>query len=540
MIILGGILGLIVGVMLVVILFFGRSLFTISGSETTIDTPAPIVTLEVPASVTGQPAATNTAEPTPTVATAVPTTASTAEATQTSTATPTPITISNTSVQYIQAQTDVNIRSGPGTGYSIVGYIAAGQTALVTGVNNPSGWWRVICPDGTIGSCWVTGSSQYTRPTGSPATAVPTPTPTSAGCFDRAALLADVTVPDNTQFAPTTGFNKTWRLKNTGTCTWENSYQIVHAGGHLLGAVSSVFSLNQTVAPGQTADITISMVSPSTTGVFQSDWKLQNSKGQIFGLGQNGSPFYVKIIVTNPTPTTTIAGVVYQDLNQNGVYDSGELLMGNREVRLMFGPACHVISDAIATTLSGSDGVYTFKGNYNGSFCVGLAGSGGLDDVVGVNVTSGQVLNGINLKAHVPNGSISGFVWNDYCFVPDGSGEPQGNCVPDGGSFRADGMIQPTEVNIAGVTVLMKLGGCANNNNVPVAAVTGSNGGYTFGNLQPGTYCIYIEATSPPNQPILLPGVFTFPQLNVWYHQLTISAGENVYSVNFGWDYQFG
>jgi hypothetical protein len=529
--------------MLVAALLLGRSLFTITDSETTFETPPPVVVVETPASPTSSPTATNTAEPTNSVATAEPTTNSTIAATQAApTAGPTNnIVVSTTSVQYIQAQTDVNIRSGPGTGYNIVGYIAGGKTAKVTGVNSATGWWRVICPDDSTGSCWVTGSSQYTKPANAPGSS-PTaaPSPTSSVCSDIAALVADVTVPDNTQFAPNTGFNKIWRLKNTGTCTWNNSYQIVHAGGHLLGAISSVFPLNQTIAPGQTADITISMVSPGTPNSYQSDWKLQNPQGKVFGLGANANPFFVKIIVTAPAPTTTIAGIVYQDLNLNGVYDGGEPLMANREVRLSLGPACHVTGNTITTALSGNDGVYTFKGNYNGSYCVGLTGNQGLEDVVGVNVTTGQVLTSINLKAFIPSGSISGFVWNDYCQLADSGNLPEGNCVPDGlGSYRADGMIQPTEVNIAGVTVLMQLGSCFNNNNVAVSAVTDASGRYTFGNLQPATYCISIDATAPTNQQILLPGGWTFPQVNIWYQEITLTAGANAYSVNFGWDYQF-
>jgi hypothetical protein len=352
--------------------------------------------------------------------------------------------------------------------------------------------------------------------------------------------VADVTVPDNTQFAPNTGFNKTWRLRNSGTCTWTNSYQIVHAGGHLLGAVSTIFSLNQTVAPGQTADITINMVSPATANTYQSDWKLQNAQGQIFGLGTNGNPFYVKIVVTGPAPTTTIAGVVYQDLNQNGSYEVGEPLMANREVRLIAGTACHVAGTPAATTLSGADGVYTFKGNYNGNYCVGLAGNGGLDDVVAVAVSTGQVLTNVHLKAPVPNGSIGGFVWNDFCRLSDSGNEPEGNCVAnEQGGYRADGMIQPTETYIAGVTVLLQLGSCWNNNNVPVSAVTDGTGRYTFGSLQPDTYCVSINALAPGNLEILLPGDWTFPQPGVWFQEITLLGGENAFTVNFGWDYQF-
>ena len=77
----------------------------------------------------------------------------------------TAVTVLNTNVQYVIALTDVNVRSGPGTGYDIISWIADGQTAKVTGVSSDNSWWRVICPDDTIGSCWVTAESAFTLPT---------------------------------------------------------------------------------------------------------------------------------------------------------------------------------------------------------------------------------------------------------------------------------------------------------------------------------------------------------------------------------------
>lgn len=73
-----------------------------------------------------------------------------------------------TQVQYVRALQDVRMRSGPGTQFSIIGFIAAGQTGKVTGVNSNRSWWRVICPDGSLGSCWVSAASNLTSPADSP------------------------------------------------------------------------------------------------------------------------------------------------------------------------------------------------------------------------------------------------------------------------------------------------------------------------------------------------------------------------------------
>ena len=75
-----------------------------------------------------------------------------------------PGTAQPTDVQYVLAQQDVPIYGGPDVQYSIVGSIAAGQTAKVTGVSADNTWWRVICPDGTTGDCWVSADPAWTQP----------------------------------------------------------------------------------------------------------------------------------------------------------------------------------------------------------------------------------------------------------------------------------------------------------------------------------------------------------------------------------------
>jgi hypothetical protein len=198
-----------------------------------------------------------------------------------------------------------------------------------------------------------------------------------------------------------------------------------------------------------------------------------------------------------------------------------------------------VAQNPLAVAYSGADGVFTFKGPYSGSYCVGLNGVDGLEDVQVVTVSPGQIITNLHLRAFAPLGSISGYVWNDYCAHSGSSNVLVGNCVADGnGGYRADGMVQPTEVNIPGVTVLLQWGSCLNNNAVPVSAITDGNGRYDFGTLNAGTYCISINAQSNSNANILLPGWWTFPQFNSWYQEITLTPGANAYSVNFGWDYQ--
>ena len=129
----------------------------------------------------------------------------------------------------------------------------------------------------------------------------PPPPPPSSSC-DKAAFVADVTVPDYTVFAPNTAFTKTWRLKNVGTCTWTTSYKLVWVSGSPIGATYPV-ALATSVAPGQTVDVSANMVAPSTAGTYQGNWMLQNASGTNFGIGSAGtSQFWVLIRVSGTPP----------------------------------------------------------------------------------------------------------------------------------------------------------------------------------------------------------------------------------------------
>ena len=159
-------------------------------------------------------------------------------------------------------------------------------------------------------------------PISTPTVGPGTPTaiyPPPADC-DRAQFIADVTVPDGTYIAPGATFTKTWRLKNVGTCTWTTSYSLLFDTGTQMGGPNSV-NLPQSVAPGQTTDLTITLTAPSTAGEYRGYWKFKDNNGTPFGIGWAGTKsWWVDIIVSStasitstPIPGTPIstAGMVY-------------------------------------------------------------------------------------------------------------------------------------------------------------------------------------------------------------------------------------
>jgi photosystem II stability/assembly factor-like uncharacterized protein len=129
----------------------------------------------------------------------------------------------------------------------------------------------------------------------------PPPTIQPSGC-DRASFVADVTVPDNTTFSPGAAFSKTWRLKNSGYCTWTTSYKLMFYSGEQMSAPTSV-NLPWNVYAGQTVDLTVSMAAPGAPGQYRGFWALANTGGTMFGIGANASnPFWVQINVAGDMP----------------------------------------------------------------------------------------------------------------------------------------------------------------------------------------------------------------------------------------------
>jgi hypothetical protein len=141
-----------------------------------------------------------------------------------------------------------------------------------------------------------------------PPTAIPTssPTataaPTSTGCQDTAQYISDDGM-DGTTYAPNTPFTKTWTVKNTGTCTWDSNYLVFQISGTTMTQQPGywIVQQGQTVAPGQTVNISVGMTSPVENGNYASYWGLKKENGQLMPIqgGANGNSFYVKIKVND-------------------------------------------------------------------------------------------------------------------------------------------------------------------------------------------------------------------------------------------------
>lgn len=132
-----------------------------------------------------------------------------------------------------------------------------------------------------------------------------TPSITPVPC-NRAEFVSDVNYPDKTNVLPGTSFTKTWRLQNTGSCTWTSGYSVVYVQGDRMSAPDFNPVTSGSVASGAQVDASMPLVAPGVPGTYRGDFMLRAPDGTRFGIGPAGnSVFWVEIVVPTPTATST-------------------------------------------------------------------------------------------------------------------------------------------------------------------------------------------------------------------------------------------
>ena len=103
-----------------------------------------------------------------------------------------------------------------------------------------------------------------------------------SNCVDDAEFVDNVTIPDGTEIAPGETFVKTWRMRNSGTCTWTNNYSWTFRGGDVLTLLDT--TTLDLVSPGQELDISVTLVAPESPGSYAGQWQL-SGVDQFEGIG---------------------------------------------------------------------------------------------------------------------------------------------------------------------------------------------------------------------------------------------------------------
>jgi hypothetical protein len=179
---------------------------------------------------------------------------------------------------------------GPGAVFTAAAQTVEAQLTQGALINPPTA--APILPTSTLAP-----SSTPIPPTNTPIPIVPTPT---VSC-DLALFVKDVSIPDGTSFQPNESFEKIWRLKNIGSCTWTTSYQLVFDHGDQMDGVTPQ-SFPGTVGPGQEVDLKVLLKAPATPGTYRGYWRVRNAASVYIPVteGYQGQSFYVDIKVVAP------------------------------------------------------------------------------------------------------------------------------------------------------------------------------------------------------------------------------------------------
>jgi ABC-type amino acid transport substrate-binding protein/heat shock protein HslJ len=164
---------------------------------------------------------------------------------------------------------------------------------------------------------------------------IPVPTPTPAPqptatlppppCVDGMVLVQQLNLDDHNMaapplMAPGQSFSKGWRIRNTGTCTWNSSYRLVYVQGNTPQAQmgGQPTPIQGQVLPNQTYDMYVNLVAPLTPGIYQGIWQMVN--GQNVAFGQRVSVGIQVLAPVTPTPGAA-APVIYRFLvDTNRIY----------------------------------------------------------------------------------------------------------------------------------------------------------------------------------------------------------------------------
>jgi hypothetical protein len=149
-------------------------------------------------------------------------------------------------------------------------------------------------------------------PASAPTTTFPYSTPTlfslatatlassysAAGTCYSAAYVSDVTYTDGTEIAPGESFVKTWELKNTGTCAWDEDFLLTFYSGDDMDGEDT--EIGTYISSGDTVDVSVILISPDDDGTYTGYWMLADTSGNVFG-----ERFYVQIAVSSDLSTST-------------------------------------------------------------------------------------------------------------------------------------------------------------------------------------------------------------------------------------------
>ena len=128
-------------------------------------------------------------------------------------------------------------------------------------------------------------------------TAIPSPTPSPLPLTcegDALEFLSDISVPDGTTFQTGDLFTKTWGVRNSGPCTWDERYMLRFIEGEQMNGPAATY-LEAPVAPGEALSLTVALQAPLLPGQYTGRWGLFDPSEAM--LGNEGVPLTLTVII---------------------------------------------------------------------------------------------------------------------------------------------------------------------------------------------------------------------------------------------------
>jgi hypothetical protein len=234
---------------------------------------------------------------------------------------------------------------------------------------------------------------------------------------------------------------------------------------------------------------------------------------------------------------TTITGVVFEDLNGNGVQDPGDVPVAGEFVfidlvddgflfnattdnRGTYNASTGTFTNGDPFTTTDVNGRYSFTGLAPGIYRVEIQSTAGL--IMDNPQYRDAILNpGEDLTLDLPEGlpaSVSGTVFDDK--NANGILDPGEPGVANQNPFldvNSDGILEGNPIGTDGIPLWY----------AEPNAITGVNGGYSLPNLAPGTYTL--RELFPPG------ALATGPKNASHSFTFTLGSGQNLTSQNFGY-----
>ena len=178
-----------------------------------------------------------------------------------------------------------------------------------------------------------------------------------------------------------------------------------------------------------------------------------------------------------PVPLGSLAGVAYDDANNNGARDPGEAAAAGRTVYLDSNNS-GTLDAAEPRVTTDTDGAYFLGGLAAGTYRLrqvvpaGYAATAPAAGLYTVALAAGQSASGLNFGTRALPGSISGVKWND---------------------LNGDGLRGSGEPGIAGWQIFLDTNGDGTYEAGEPSRLTAADGSYSFLNLTPGLYSVAEE-----------------------------------------------